>query len=66
MAHIAGGLRALVNTFLTQSFFEVVWQKSIPTQIRQLILYISNEFVWELTFTKRLLKHVLWDKSIER
>ena len=29
-----------LRTFLTQSFFTVVLQKSIPTQIRQLILYI--------------------------
>ena len=27
---------------LTQSFFKVVMQKCIPTQIRQLILHISN------------------------
>ena len=27
---------------LTQSVFEVVWPKSIPAQIRLLILYISN------------------------
>ena len=43
--------------------FEVVSQKSIPTQIRQLILYISNSkgwvdgFVGELTSAKRIQKH---------
>ena len=51
--------------FLTQSVYKVVLQKSIPAQIRQLILdyyYISNNkgyvdgFVGELTFAKRLYK----------
>jgi len=42
---------------------EVVVQKSIPTQIRQLVLYIRNSkgyvdrFWGELTSSKRLLKH---------
>jgi hypothetical protein len=31
-----------LQAFLTQNVFEVVIQKSIPTQIRQFILYISN------------------------
>ena len=30
------------HPYLTQSVFKVVLQKSIPTQIRQRILYISN------------------------
>jgi len=57
---------ALVEThdvykvYLTQSVFEVVLQKSIPTQICQLILYISKSkgyvdgFVGQLTSAKRL------------
>ena len=46
--------------YLTQSVFQVVLQKSIPTQIRQLILYIRNSkgwvdrFVRGLTSAKRL------------
>ena len=45
---------------LTQSVLKVVSQKPIPTQICQLILYISNskgqvdEFVGDLTSAKRL------------
>ena len=45
----------LIKVCLTQDIFEVVSQKSIPTQICQLILYISNSrryvdgFVGELT-----------------
>ena len=45
--------------------FQVVLQKSIPAQIRQLILYISNNegqvdgFVRELSFAKRRYKHFL-------
>ena len=31
-----------LQPYLTQSIFEVVLQKSIPTRTRQLILYISN------------------------
>jgi len=31
-----------VQTYLTQSVFNVVLQKSTPPQIRQLILYVSN------------------------
>ena len=31
-----------VQVYLTSSAFKFVWQKSIPTQIRQLIIYISN------------------------
>ena len=48
----------MVNIHLTESVYKVVLQKSIPTQIRQLILYISDdegyvdEFVGELTFAK--------------
>ena len=32
---------AVLRIYLTQSVFEIVSQKSIPTQIRQLILFIS-------------------------
>ena len=45
---------------ITQSALEAVLKKSIPTQIRQLILYISNSkgqvdrFVGELASAKRL------------
>ena len=45
---------------LTQSVYKVALQKSIPTRIRLLVLYIGNskgsvdEFVSELTFAKRL------------
>jgi hypothetical protein len=48
---------------LTPSVFEVVLQKSNPTQIHQLILYMSSSkghvdgFVRELTHAKRLQKH---------
>ena len=44
-------------------------QKSIPVQIRQLILYIGNNkgyvagFVRELTFAKRHYKRFMWDKT---
>ena len=61
--------RDAYGTHLTQSVFEVVVQKSIQTQIRQLILYISRSteqfdgFVRELTFAKRLCEHSLWDKN---
>ena len=33
---------AALNAYLSQSVFKVVLQKSILTQIRQLILYIST------------------------
>ena len=52
-------------SYLTKSLSQVVLQKSIPTQIRQLLLYISNDeglidgFVRELTFAKRRCKHFL-------
>ena len=45
--------------YITQLFFKVVLQKSIPTQIRQLILYITyskgclDGFVGESTSAKR-------------
>ena len=51
---------------LTKSLYMVVLQKSIPEQIRQLILHISNDeekvdgFVRELA--KRPYKQFLWDK----
>ena len=50
-------------------FFKVVLQKSIPTQIRQHIPYISNSqayvdgFVGESTSAKRLHKHFVRDKA---
>jgi len=50
---------AQARSYLTESVYKVVLQKSIPEQIRQLILYISNNkgyvygFVQELTFAKR-------------
>ena len=43
--------------------FDRALQQSIPTKIRQLILYINDskdqveEFLGELTFAKQLLKH---------
>ena len=43
--------------------------RSIPAQMHQLILYMSNnrgyvdEFVQEWTSAKQLYKHFLWDKS---
>ena len=46
---------AWARYYLAQSVLGVVWQKSILTQARQLILYISNseqqvdDFVGELT-----------------
>ena len=49
-----------VPLYLTQSVFKDDLQKSIPTQLRQLILYISNRkgyvdgFVGELTSATRL------------
>ena len=53
---------------LTQSVFKDVFQKSILTHIRQLIIYISNStgkvdgLLGELTYAKRLLKNVVCDK----
>ena len=53
------------ESYLTESVYKVVVQKSIPAQIRQRTLYIStdqryvDEFVWELTFAKRLQNHFL-------
>jgi len=46
--------------FISHNFFQVVLQKSISTQSRQLIICISNskgyvdEFVGELTFAEQL------------
>ena len=54
--------------YLTESVFKIVLQKSTPAQIRQLILYISNNnglvdrFVGEFTFQKRLCKHFMSGK----
>jgi hypothetical protein len=56
-------LRHGSELYLTESFYRVVLQKSIPAQIRQLILCISDGQVWfhgfvrELTFAKQLYKH---------
>ena len=47
------------HSYLKQSVFEVVLQKSTPTQICQLVLHYywfkasADRFVWELTFAKR-------------
>ena len=47
------------TAYLTESVYKLVLRKSIPAQIRQLILHISNNkglvhgFVRELTFAKR-------------
>ena len=55
--------------YLTESVYEVVLEKSIPTQIRQLVLYIRNDkgyvdgFVWELPFAKRLLESTFCEKN---
>jgi hypothetical protein len=53
---------ALTRPYLTESVHKVVLQKSIPAQIRQLIIchyqneeYV-DEFVREMTSTKRLCK----------
>ena len=48
--------------YLTESVHKFVFQTSIPAQIRELVLYISNRnglvdgFVRELTLAKRLYK----------
>jgi hypothetical protein len=48
------------RSYLTQSVLQVVLQKTIPRQIRQLIVYISNieeqvdGFVGDLTSAERL------------
>ena len=50
------------HLYLTERVCEVALQKSIPAQVRQLILHYysnKNEFVRELTFAKRFYKHVL-------
>ena len=57
---IAAATRGPVHTYLPPSVSNVVLQESIPTRIRQLILYIGNSqdyvdgFVWELTPAQRL------------
>ena len=59
LAHVRRRIHHLPN--------QVVLQMSIPSQIRQLILYISNSkghadgFVGELTSAKRLSKHFVRD-----
>ena len=53
------------NKFISQKVFEVFLQKSIPAQIRQLILYnYKNKervdaFVRELNFAKRRYKYFM-------
>ena len=53
---------------LPKSIYKIALQKSIPTQIRRLILYYHwyeewvDRFVRKLTFAKRRYKHFLWDK----
>jgi hypothetical protein len=53
------------RSYLTESAYKVVLQKSVPAQIRPLILYVSNDigqvdgFVRELTFVNQLDKHLL-------
>jgi hypothetical protein len=62
-----GGLHDRV--YLTQSVFTVALQKSIPTQIRQLILRISNsngqvdDFCGGVDFLKPIDKYIESDKS---
>ena len=49
--------------YVAYSVYGVVLKKLIPAQIRQIILYISNDkgyvggFVRELTFAQQLCKH---------
>jgi len=58
--------------YLTESVYKVVLQNSVPAQICQRILYISNNkgqvdgFVRELTCAKRLYKHFMCDKVAGR
>jgi len=55
----------MTHPYRTESVYQVVSQSSIPTQIRRLILYISNdkgyvnESVRELTFPKPIYEHCL-------
>jgi hypothetical protein len=59
--------QADTGTYRSESVYEVVLQKSVPTKIRQtnLNLYVSDDkgyvdgFVRELTFAKRLNQHFL-------
>ena len=58
--------------YLTSSAFQVVLQESIPTQIHQLDIHISNSkesvdgFVGDLTSAKTLEKHIVGDKTAGR
>ena len=58
---VEGGVRA----YIPDSVCKVVWQKSVPAQIRQLFLYTGNDeghvdgFVGESTLIKRLHKQFL-------
>ena len=53
------------HLYFTECLHKVVLQKSIPAQIRQLILYISknqgqvDEYVREFVVAKRLHQHIL-------
>ena len=58
------------SPYLTQIVDQVVLQESIPAQIRQLILYISNEedfsgFVRELTFPAQIRQYILYISNNE-
>ena len=61
--HVFDGLSPEVRAYLTQSIFQVVLQKSIPTQICQFVLYICDckgqvdVFVGGVTSAKRLGNH---------
>ena len=61
MARRFGGREGVCRgPYLTERVYNVVVQKSIAAQVRQLIIHIRNnkgsvdEFVRELTFAKRL------------
>ena len=68
--HAAAGGSRHFRTYLTESIYKVVLQKSIAAQIRQLIVYHYqheeqvDEFVLELTRAKRLHDHFVWDETI--
>ena len=61
-----------IRVFLAESAHKVVFQKSMSAQIRQLVLYHSNdkgyvdEFARELTFGKRLHEHFQCNKIVPR
>ena len=57
--------RSSLGSYLTESVYLVVLQKSIPAQIPQLVLHVSDNkgyvdgFVRESTFAKRPYNHFL-------